>query len=115
MKEGMASRFIEPMQALKVRDLPEGNCFPLGGAGRRFLSRDLDFTSLDQERNSIPNELIKLETLPRGFLHGGLLRHSENVTEGASRKQISQELWKAFLLAGNHGKFSKHPLSGDRC
>src|SRR5215470_14492259 len=97
MKEGMASSFIEPMQALKVRDLPEGNCFPLGGAGRRFLSGDLDFTSLDQERNSIPNELIKLETLPRGGLHGGLLRHSENATEGASRKQILKNYGKRFF------------------
>ena len=63
-------------------------CFPLGGECRRFLSGDLDFTSLNQERNSIPNESIKLETLSRGFLHGGLLRNSENDTEGAS-----QSLW----------------------
>ena len=42
----------------------------------RFLS-DLDFTSLDQERNSIPNELIKLETLPRGFSHEGLYNISK--------------------------------------
>jgi hypothetical protein len=38
-------------------------CFPLGGEGRRFLSGDPDFTSLDQERNTIPNESIKLEIL----------------------------------------------------
>jgi hypothetical protein len=34
----------------------------------RFLA-DLDFTSLNQKRNSIPNEFVELETLLRGFPH----------------------------------------------
>jgi hypothetical protein len=38
-------------------------CFLVGGEGRRFLSGDLDFTSLDQDRNGIPNEFVKLEIL----------------------------------------------------
>ena len=36
-------------------------CFLADGEDRRFLSGDLDFTPLDQKRNSIPNEFVKLE------------------------------------------------------
>ena len=61
-----------------------------------FFSGNLDLTSLNQERNSIPNEFVKLETLPRRFLHGVLLRHSEDDPEEASRNQISGNYGKRF-------------------
>ena len=38
--------------------------FPIWRRKSWFLSGDLDFTLLNQERNSIPNEFLKLEALP---------------------------------------------------
>ena len=84
--------------------------FPAWRRTSPFLSGNLDFTSLNQERNSIPNESIQLETLPQGFPHGGLLRNFKNDTEGASRNQIPDNYGKGSLSFSLIESFLTWPL-----
>ena len=59
---------------------------------------------------------MKLEPLPRGSPHVGLLRYSKNDTEGVSRNQIPENYGKLslrkFLLIALKPTIARHRLQG---
>jgi len=90
---------------------PLSLCFPLGGKGRRFFSGILILPRLIKSAKASRMSFIKLETFPRGFLHQGLLRHSENDTEGAWRNQIPDNYGKRSLSFSLIESFLTWPLA----
>ena len=63
-----------------------------------FLSGDLDFTSLNQDRNSIPDEFLKFGQTPgMPSLHIALLRPAECHNKGSSETQVAITMETATL------------------